>query len=273
MAGTREPMNTPQPRPSPPAPDWPAPPASVAATKADVHIWLIDLDISAAEQAAYRSILTAEELKRADRFVFDYLTRRNIAGQAALRLILSRYTGRPAKHIQFFKGPKGKPYLSPELEATPLQFNVSNSGERALIAVTQEAQVGIDLEGHREVTYGDSVARRHFSPAEYAQLPRVDNPQWLNHFFNCWTRKEAFIKVTGEGLSRALDSFEVSLVPGHRPALTRVDQDLNPERKWTLSAFDPGPGYTAAIVVGGAPRALSFWRFPHGTHQLHSTAG
>lgn len=225
-------------------------------------MWRVDLDPPQAALARRRELLSPTEIARADRYVFDHLRRRAVAGQGALRIILGRYLGIDPREVPFSFGPKGKPYLTPDLSASPLQFNVSNTGDRALIAVTAGREVGVDIEGCREVVHGESVAQRHFAPAEVAQLPAGDPLAWREAFFNCWTRKEAFIKVTGEGLSRALDSFEVSLLPGDPPRLLRVDDDRDPGRRFTLIAFDPGAGFAAALVVAGPLSVARLWDLP-----------
>ncbi len=156
--------------------------------------------------------------------------------------------------LRFSYGRFQKPALMPTREApTPeLQFNVSHAGGLVLIAVTRGCEVGVDIENVRELKDIDLIARRFFSVRENAalqQLPATHRPE---AFFRCWTRKEAFIKASGEGLSRPLDSFDVAL--DGPAALLRVDGD--DASRWTLHDVYPAPGYTGAVAVLGSVRPV-----------------
>lgn len=241
---------------------WKPGPARPAAEADVVHVWRLSLDPPAQELADLSALCDADEQARAARFVFEYLGRRFLAGRGALRALLGAYVGASPAALRFYAGPHGKLYLSDALEASPLQFNVSNSGDLALVAIVPGRQVGVDLELHRELTYGDEIARRHFAPRELARLPRAGTPGFLQAFYNTWTRKEAFIKLTGEGLHRALDSFEVSVLPGEVVRLERVDDDHAPHQRFTLAALEIDPGYTAALAVEGPVRGVRCFGWP-----------
>lgn len=241
---------------------WRPDPGTPPLHPGQVHVWAIPLDPPAEALPALRALLDEAERARADRFVFAEHRRRFTVGRAATRLLCARYLGIEAPRVAFHPGPRGKLYLGPELAETPLQMNLSHSGDLALLAFTQGRQVGVDVEARRVVSHGDRIAAHHFAPAEVAQLPpALDAEAWHTAFFNTWTRKEAFIKLTGEGLHRPLDSFEVSLLPGDRPRLVRVDDDHAPEARFTLLALDPGPGYAAALAVEGGVAGVALYRW------------
>ena len=232
---------------------WPVPHQPVPGTRfGTLHLWRIDLDPGDLALARSRALLSPDERTRADRFVFDEHRRRFTAGRGALRILLGAYLDLPPEALSFELGPKGKPSL-PSPAGDALSFNVSNSYERALVVVGTGQALGVDIEHMRPLSHGESIARHHFSPGEMSALMTLPEAQWPLGFFNCWTRKEAFIKVTGEGLSRALDSFEVSLRPGEPARLLRVDDRHAPDLPWHLQDLTPGEGYAGALCAEGDP--------------------
>ena len=134
----------------------------------------------------------------------------------------------------------GKPVL---LDDPDLRFNLSHSNGRALIATARGAALGCDIEWRNPELACPKVAERLFAPDEYEALCALPPDQWVAGFFNCWTRKEAYVKALGLGLSYPLDAFTVSVAPGE-PACFTSD-----EKGWTLTSFEPMPGYQAALVL------------------------
>jgi 4'-phosphopantetheinyl transferase len=211
----------------------------------EVYVWSVPLD-GEHHMAADRALLSAAELERANRFVTADLRRRFILARAALRRVVGRCMHVPPETLEFELGPHGKPSLR---EAGTLQFNLSHSGELALIAVTSMDPVGVDVEQIREVHDAEAIAARFFSDAEQHQFRMLAAEDRMRGFFRCWTRKEAFIKATGEGLSRSLGSFDVTLTPDEPPRLTRIDAHDGTSDAWMLQSFEPAPGYEAAVAV------------------------
>src|SRR5207244_11453763 len=123
-------------------------------------------------------------------------------------------------------------------------------------------EVGIDLEYIRAEVADEPIAERFFASREIAALIGLPAPLRAEGFFNCWTRKEAYIKARGEGLTIPLDAFEVSLAPEEPAALLRVDSDPAEASRWSLQALAPGPGYVAAIAVEGRDWQLRCWEWP-----------
>src|ERR1041385_3712084 len=164
----------------------------------EVHIWRTSLDLPTTIAEHLRQFLSADELARAGRFHFERDRRHFIVARGCLRAILSRYLKTPAAEIEFIYGVNGKPQLAgSSLHSQPLYFNLAHSADLALYGFTRIGELGVDLEFIRTDFTGDEIANRFFSPGEVACLNAV--PAELRHeaFYNCWTRKEAFIKATG----------------------------------------------------------------------------
>ncbi len=225
----------------------------------EAHLWDVDLLAAPAESERLGSFLAEDERGRAARYHFDRHRRRFIVSQGVLRALLGRYLERHPAGIVFEYGPKGKPSLPGEPE---LHFNVSHSHERSVVAISAGGELGVDIERLRPLPDADDIARRFFSAREaaaYAAVPRAQRPQ---AFFNCWTRKEAFIKALGEGLFLALDRFDVSLVPGDPAAILRIDDDPEKARDWSLTDFRPVDGFAGALAAPFSPSAVRGWRLP-----------
>jgi 4'-phosphopantetheinyl transferase len=228
----------------------------------EVHVWRSDLHpgVSCAEKLLLT--LCAEEQRRAERFRFPKDKEAFIAARGALRAILGSYLNVPPAEVQFCYSPYGKLSLSPEQRgASDLRFNLSHSGGLALYAITAGRDVGIDIECMRDQLADLQIARRFFSSQETAMLASLPEHSRRVAFFNCWTRKEAYIKAKGEGLSLPLDQFVVSLVPGVAAALLSAEGDSEEVSRWTLQELFPGPGYVAALAVEGKGWRARCWQW------------
>lgn len=222
----------------------------------EVHLWQIHQIAPDDEILRGRSVLSPEELERADRFHFDKHRRRFIVAHAAMRTILSSYLNVSPSDVAFTYGPKGKPALSADLEPSGIRFNLSHSGDYALLGVTRNHILGVDIEFINHESGTEEIATSFFSPAEIETLQAVPDAQKAPVFFSCWTRKEAYIKAVGDGLSIPLDSFDVAFAPGARPALLRVQV---PEHQfWKMYDLPAPEGYKAALVVEGDGHRLKY---------------
>jgi 4'-phosphopantetheinyl transferase len=244
------------------AQEWLIPPAHPMLASDEVHVWRLPLDLSASELRLLWPTLSGEEHSRAERFHFAQHRNNFIAAHGLLRIILGRSLDLAPEQLQFASGPWGKPDLAGETAVQSLRFNLSHSGKLALIALAQKREIGVDLEMIRADFADDLVARRTFSPREYAELSSLSAAEWTRGFFNCWTRKEAYIKARGEGLSLPLDQFDVSLAPGEPARLLRMLTDENEISRWTMIELHPGPGYAAALAVEGSDWRLRCWQWP-----------
>ena len=226
-------------------------PGALALLPDEVHLWRIDLDKVAVEEARWQRILSEEERARAERFHFSRDRQKFSATRALLRTILGKYVGCNPETIVFRYSQKNKPSLESDLGASPVEFNVSHSGSRALLAFARGRKVGVDLELVRSNFDYESLARRFFSPAEQKELAAIEAPEKCRGFFRCWTRKEAYIKANGAKLSLPLDGFDVSLQVGEQNALLATRPDGGESALWSLREIEAGDGYEAALCVKG----------------------
>lgn len=224
-----------------------------------VDIWCWELDRLPAELAAWRPLLSVDESARAARFVFDRDRDRYIAGRAVLRRILGRYLAKDPADLRFCYNGFGKPWLVGE-RAWSLHFNLSHAGGVAALAVSHLHEIGIDIEERKPLK--EDIARRFFSAAEYRQLRQLSGQDHLEAFYRCWTRKEAFVKAHGEGLSLDLASFDVSLLKEETPRLLRLAGDIDAPSQWRMANLDVGPNLAGAVAAwtGGAALSLRYRR-------------
>ncbi len=228
----------------------------------DVHIWCAPLDQPPERIQQLAQTLTPDEAERAERFVFDHHRLHFIAGRGILRAILGHYLKVSPASLRFKYGPQGKPELETNTE-NPLCFNLSHSGGVVIYAVARNRELGIDIEGPRQLDDMDQIAKRFFSPTEYNALRAVPAKQRHTAFFNCWTRKEAYIKAIGSGLSQPLDEFVVSLAPGEPARLLSVQTDPQAIHRWSLTNLKPATDYIAALVVEGKDWQLTCRQWPN----------
>ncbi|MDA0746277.1 MAG: 4'-phosphopantetheinyl transferase superfamily protein [bacterium] len=222
-----------------------------------VHVWRFPLALSEEDVAGLRARLSKDEITRADRFVFPEHRRRFTVARGVLRTVLARYLAVDPAEMCFEYGSHGKPFLA----GHDLHFNLSHSGGLGLLALVRGQRIGADVEQIREKVRHEQIANRFFSSGEVEALGRLPQPQRVVAFFTCWTRKEAYIKAIGEGLSCPLDRFDVSVVPGEPAELLCVRGDPGATTQWTMRALDLGPGYVGAVVVEGKVCKLQSWQW------------
>ena len=220
-----------------------------------VKLALLQLDLSVHELARRQALMSADEVDRACRFRFERDRRRFVAARGALRELLAAALKVAPRNVHFDYGPEGKPSLAADLARSGLRFNLSHSGDLALCALTHEREIGVDLEQVRRLPDLDALAERFFAAGERATLRSLPDDQRPDAFFRCWTRKEAYLKGRGEGLSLPLDSFEVSLAPGD-PRLLRVDDRPADVDDWLLQDVSVPAGYAATLALGRRDSAL-----------------
>jgi 4'-phosphopantetheinyl transferase len=235
--------------------EWLTSPETMDLQSHQVDIWRVVLDLPSDSFQWAESTLSADELERASRFHFEKDRSRFIVAHASLRGVLAQYLQRDPKQISFSANEFGKPFL-PDHE---VEFNLSHSGDYAMIAVTRGRNIGVDIEHLRDDKELETLARRFFSPSEVTELMALP-PEWrMIGFFNCWTRKEAYIKARGLGLSLPLDSFDVSLAPGERVMLRATRPDSKDATRWTIRPLEVDSGYAGAIAVKGLGLDFRFW--------------
>ncbi|MCA1621650.1 MAG: 4'-phosphopantetheinyl transferase superfamily protein [Acidobacteria bacterium] len=240
---------------------WAAAPLRPAPPAAEVHVWRAPLVQGPAALGALAETLSPDEWRRAERFHFRRDRESFVAARGALRDILGRYLGVRPELIRFTQNEFGKPALGGAEAGGPLRFNLSHAHETALVAVACGREVGVDVEFVREDCAGLDIAERFFSGGEVAALRGLPPGQRTRAFFDCWTRKEAYIKARGEGLSMPLKKFAVSLAPGEPAALLWAEDDPLEVSRWSLAELDPGPGYVGALASEGAQAGHQCWQW------------
>lgn len=238
------------------AEDWGGPPASPALGADELHVWRVDVDGFGGDLERLEATLAEDERARARRFRFETDRRRFLSRRGVLREVLARYLGLPAAALEYRLAPHGKPRLAGALPID-LRFNLSHSSGVALIAVAQAREVGVDVERVAPQRADAGVARRFFAPGEISELNRFEGQDWIEAFFRCWTRKEAFIKARGEGLSFPLDRFEVNVGPDEPARILRVRGESGEAPAWFMLGLNPAPGFAGAVVVEGHVTSIS----------------
>lgn len=223
----------------------------------EVHVWRARLDVP--WSWTFDEALSLDDRARADRFRFDSDRRKFCVARASLRLILARYLKVKPGRLKIDTGEYGKPYFADQNATQGLRFNLSHSHQLALMAITRDREVGVDVEYMRPNFVSDEVAGHFFSPAEAQELRSLPFELKTQSFFNCWTRKEAYIKARGEGLYCALDQFDVSLLPGTPAMLLNSRIDAKEVSRWSFQDLSAGPGYTATLAVERESSRLVLW--------------
>ncbi len=240
-------------------PHGPTPPDSLSFETGEVHVWRVELTQNEDVLRRFRSTLHEDELQRANRFHFEKHRKHFVAGRGFLRYVLGRYLDTNPKVLRFSYSEYGKPALDGEHRNSRLRFNMSHSHEVALLALTQDHRIGVDVEHIRADFATEEIARRFFSPFEVDCFNLLESQEQVAAFFRCWTRKEAFIKATGKGLSQSLDEFDVTLAPGVDAALLRaVEDDVS---RWFLKDLDVSDDYAAALAVEGQVSTIRCWQY------------
>ena len=240
---------------------WSSPPERLVLGTRAVHVWRASLNPPLAIVERLRQVLSHDEQTRADRFHFDIDRRHFFVARGCLRTILSRYLKIAPAEIQFSYESHGKPQIAPAIsQDQQLKFNLAHSGGLALYAFTLVGEIGVDLEHIRLEFTGDDIARRFFSATEVECLNQLPPHTRHEAFFNCWTRKEAFIKAKGVGLSLALDQFDVTMAPAEPAALLRTRWDEDEASRWSLQSIEVGPGYAGAVAVEAHDWQISCWQ-------------
>ena len=238
--------------------DWPERPSAPELRRTDVHVWAATLDGDAVHWA---KLLSATEMTRAAAFHFELHRRRFIVGRGLLRLILSRYVSVRPQQVEFAYSSTAKPELGGSLAANGLRFNLAHSADLALVAVTCVGSVGVDLERIAPLADVDDLVARFFSARENARFQKLSVEQKPPAFFNLWTRKEALLKATGEGIAQSLNLVEVSFLPGEPAKLLSIPEHLSQGSRWSLHELAPASHFAAALAVASQEVNLRCWRW------------
>ncbi len=226
-------------------------PTDYAIANDEVHVWCARIGVTSLRISALADLLSADERQKAERFRLRADCHRHIIGRALARLTIGRLLDHRAESLRFRYTDFGKPYLADKMNERGVQFNISHSGDVVLVALTTNRRIGVDVERIRDDLNVERIAGRFFSARECSQLAALPDNLRRTAFFRCWSRKEAFIKARGEGLSLPLDSFDVSLGPTERPAILATRPDPTEADRWVLHSLEVGHGHQAALAVEG----------------------
>jgi 4'-phosphopantetheinyl transferase len=214
----------------------------------DVHVWVVSMEASPFSLQELTATLSSDERDRAESFRFDHLKRRFCVSRGLLRLFLGTYLAAPPGDIEFSYGKYGKPSVA---GVEGFQFNVAHSENVTVYAFAFGCELGVDVERIRNMEDIDAIARHFFCSEEAADLNNIQLPKRLDSFLACWTRKEAYIKATGEGLSASLDTFRVALRPDEAPSFVHIDGSASKAQSWSLYSLRPNEEYIGALAFRG----------------------
>lgn len=209
--------------------------------------------------ASLTATLSRREKERAAKFKFDLHRNRFVAGRGQLRTVLGRYLRADPSKLEFAYSPQGKPELEPKSNGDGLHFNLAHAEDLALVAITRAGPIGVDVECIRQVEEMDDLVAKFFSPREnelFRKVPTSDRPI---AFFNLWTRKEALLKATGEGITRSLNLVEVSFLPDEPARVLNISGDSEKAKSWSLHALSPAPNFVGAVAIQTRESSFSCW--------------
>lgn len=234
-------------------PNWLPQPAKVKLIEDEVHLWLVDLHRSSPNIGVCFDLLNDTEKNQAQKFVFEKDRNRFTVAHATLRLILGQYLDKSPTALEFTAGPMGKPALR---ASSALRFNLSHSEHLILHAFSLGRELGVDVERQRAEVANQEIVGSYFSRREQSEWLALDPDLRDTAFYLGWTRKEAYLKARGDGLSESLSDFDVSLTPDQPVVLNSKDAD-----RWDLFSFCPEPGSVASLVVEGKNYKLCHWEW------------
>ena len=240
---------------------WETPSADLSLLKKEVHLWRADLHLPDRNIQGLHQILSTAERMKAERLHFERNRREFIIGVGILRKILGSYLGVDPKALQFTRGKRGKPMLCDLFANGSIHFNMSHSEGLALYGFTRDHEIGVDIEFVRNIPEMDHIAEQFFSKRENDVFRSLPESKKKEAFFNCWTRKEAFVKAIGEGFFYPLDQFEVSFTPDEPSRLLTIDGDSQTASQWFVGSIKPASGFTAAFAMEGHDWRLHFWQW------------
>ncbi len=226
----------------------------------EIHIWHASSNLSPKQTERLEQTLSGGELKRAYRFVFEEDRFRFIAGRGLLRTILGRYLKKEPCQLHFNYGLNGKPELVGAESDEGLNFSVSYSNKLILYAFSLNRRIGVDIEYIRSDFADEQIVNRFFSKQEIDKFLSLSKENRIDAFFTCWTRKEAYLKVTGKGITSGMDQFAVSLLPGEPAALLSINNKPEETSDFYLEDLNMGHGYKAALAVEGSRCKIKYWQ-------------
>lgn len=235
-----------------------------------IHIWSITMRASKNVVGECLPLLSTAELARASRFHSVGLREASVLRTGAVRLILSGYLGVPPRSLEFKYGPAGKPEIDANVD---LNFNMSHSGDRALVAVSLGCQMGVDVEQVRTITDLPDLLGQVCRPEEAEEILNTPGELQELRFLQCWTRKEALLKAAGCGISVPMSSFVVRAGLVDLPPLDRIETCEGRSRAWVIADLEVGADYVAAVACSESARPITRLPISSVRDLLNSTLG
>jgi 4'-phosphopantetheinyl transferase len=231
----------------------------------ELHVWRASLDLFPLVLQRVERTLDAHEKKRAEKFLVPQARERFVVARGILRELLGTYLGLDAGKVTLSYGPQGKPSLSPE-HNSKIGFSVSHSHGMGLFVFARSHEVGVDIEQVRTDFRGLETACHFFSEEEIAGLAKLPPKLADEAFFGCWTRKEAYVKARGQGLSIPLRSFTVRFA--EREQLLWDESGA----RWSCYSVEPEAGFAGAVVAAGENWRLKYWEWTAGVKRIAASA-
>ena len=222
----------------------------------EISVWFINFDVSEDKITFLNSFLSEDEILKASKFRFKKDKNCSIITRGTLRLLSSKYLNIKPEDIPFKNGEFGKPYYDLK---TKLKFNVSHSGNMAVIGFVLNDDIGVDIEEMKTDFEVFDIASNYFSNSEIDSLKSSPLENHINGFYRCWTKKESFIKAKAKGLSFPLDSFSVSIDSDEKTELLETKWDKNEKELWNLFSFTPQENYIGAVSVKGNIQNIKYY--------------
>lgn len=232
-------------------------------TPGALHVWCILLSQSEQVISALEDHLSKSELRRADRYRHGRNRSRYIVAHGALRELLADYTAQTPRNISFRHTTTGKPFLTDNHGKHPLRFNLSHSGEWALVALALSTKVGIDIEQIDSDVSVEAIAERFFSRSEFEAIQAIPLEERTAAFFSAWTRKEAYVKARGDGIADRLLNFSVSIDPEQSAILLTDSIDASATLHWRIYDLQIISNYAAAVAAEGTTHQIHMMRWTH----------
>ena len=226
----------------------------------DVHLWLLQLNQPSPMMEVLAASLNIGELARASRFRTTRDQRRFVVARGLLRRLLGSYLDVESAQVRFEYGAFGKPFIQNEDGQPRLQFNLSHSGNRALVGITPKRAIGVDIEAVRDLPDAMNVALQNFAPGELAALEKVKGQRRIEAFYACWTRKEAYVKALGGGLALALNRFQMSVAADEDTTIISGDGESFPTDTYAIFGLAPLLDFRGAIAVRGRESQVQRFR-------------
>jgi 4'-phosphopantetheinyl transferase len=237
---------------------WPGWPGRVVVSRDEVHVWRLSLEEPLELVPRLALTLSSEERCKAERFRFVCHRNQFIFARGFLRRVVAFYLDCEPHAVQFSYSSKGKPQLDRSFHQTTVSFNLSHSNGLAMLAIGDGIQIGIDVEFVRPICNVNELAERFFSPNEVTAFRTFPDSQRLIAFYTCWTRKEAFVKASGDGLTCPLDSFDVSFADGKPAKVMGIAGSERKAAQWSIRELAPAHGYVAAVAYKGPDVKLTY---------------